>query len=135
MKSVFIDTSFYVAFLNTLDVYHQKAVELAQQLPTVPIVVTTEYVLVELANYFHRRQRAAASNLIQNLLDGDGVQIVPSNSTLLRRGFELYSNRPDKTWSLTDCISFIVMQDQGLVEALTTDMHFVQAGFQPLLIN
>jgi len=135
MKSVFIDTSFYVAFLNTQDMHHQKAVQFAQQLPTVPNVVTTEYVLIELANYFHRRQRSVASNFIQNLLEGNEVQIVTSNTILFRRGFDLYSTRPDKTWSLTDCISFIVMQDQGLVEALTTDIHFAQAGFQPLLIN
>ena len=49
------------------------------------------------------------------------------------RGFDLYARRPDKSWSLTDCISFVVMTDRGLTEALTGDHHFEQAGFRALL--
>jgi uncharacterized protein len=59
--------------------------------------------------------------------------IVPAASDLLQQGFDLFSRRPDKEWSLTDCISFVVMEDYGLSEALTSDSHFEQAGFKKLL--
>jgi uncharacterized protein len=55
------------------------------------------------------------------------------DTPLLNRALQLYSERPDKTWGLTDCISFIVMWDRGLTDAVTADMHFVQAGFRALL--
>jgi predicted nucleic acid-binding protein len=58
---------------------------------------------------------------------------MPLDSGLLQRGLHLFAGRPDKNWSLTDCISFVVMQDEGLIEALTADAHFEQAGFKALL--
>lgn len=60
-------------------------------------------------------------------------QILPASSELLQRGLALYQARPDKEWQLSDCISFIVMEQEGLTEALTGDRHFEQAGFQALL--
>jgi predicted nucleic acid-binding protein len=62
------------------------------------------------------------------------MTIVPLDSRLLNRGLQLMSNRPDKDWSLTDCTSFVVMQDAGIIEALTGDRHFEPAGFQALLV-
>ena len=47
----------------------------------------------------------------------------------MEEGLGLYESRPDKEWSLTDCISFVVMKKEGIVEALTEDRHFEQAGF------
>jgi uncharacterized protein len=61
------------------------------------------------------------------------VEIVPSTSDLFRRGTELFAARPDKEWSLTDCISFVVMNERGINDALTNDHHFEQAGFRILL--
>jgi len=61
------------------------------------------------------------------------TQIVPLDSRLLQRGLDLFAGRHDKNWSLTDCISFVVMQDEDLTEALTGDSHFEQAGFKALL--
>ncbi len=61
------------------------------------------------------------------------VENIPASSELLRRGVALFEQRPDKSWSLTDCTSFIVMEDRGIREALTGDHHFEQAGFTPLL--
>ena len=57
----------------------------------------------------------------------------PGGAQLFSGGFELYGSRPDKGWSLTDCISFIVMKEQEINRALTADLHFVQAGFRALL--
>jgi predicted nucleic acid-binding protein len=61
------------------------------------------------------------------------TRVIPLDSLLLQRGLDLFAGRPDKNWSLTDCISFVVMQDEGLTEALTADGHFEQAGFKALL--
>jgi predicted nucleic acid-binding protein len=58
---------------------------------------------------------------------------VPASPELFQRGVELFRARPDKEWSLTDCISFVVMTEKGLSEALTGDRHFEQAGFHALL--
>ena len=67
-------------------------------------------------------------------IEGDSsAVVVPAETDLFRRGLDLYHNRPDKEWSLTDSISFVVMKDRGLTEALTGDHHFEQAGFVALL--
>ncbi len=63
------------------------------------------------------------------------VTIIPSSTELFAAGVELYATRPDKEWSLTDCISFVVMEREGLTDALTGDRHFEQAGFKVLLSN
>ena len=63
------------------------------------------------------------------------TEIVPVDSSLLERAIALYSTRPDKEWGLTDCISFVVMQERELTQVLTTDRHFKQAGFHNVLVN
>jgi hypothetical protein len=59
--------------------------------------------------------------------------VIETSHELFEQGVALFSQRPDKSWSLTDCISFVVMEQHGLSEALTADRHFEQAGFVPLL--
>ena len=71
--------------------------------------------------------------LYQDLLTDEAVTIIPPDAALFDRGLALYASRLDKDWSLTDCISFVAMQEQGLEEALTGDQHFAQAGFSVLL--
>jgi len=80
-----------------------------------------------------RRYREASVELLASLESDPSVEILPLSEDLYERAFELYCNRPDKEWGITDCISFIVMQDRGLAEALTTDEHFEQAGFKTLM--
>jgi hypothetical protein len=71
--------------------------------------------------------------LLSGIRASPRTRIVPLDSRLLQRGLDLFAERPDKNWSLTDCISFVVMQDEGLTEAFTGDGHFEQAGFKVLL--
>jgi predicted nucleic acid-binding protein len=71
--------------------------------------------------------------LLADLQANPDITIVPCSDQLLRDGIQLYAQRPDKEWSLTDCISFVVMQQEGITEALTGDHHFEQAGFVALL--
>lgn len=80
-----------------------------------------------------RRYRAEAVRLIDALRAGPRVEIVPLSDDLLDRALTLYGDRPDKEWGLVDCASFVVMTDRGMVNALTADDHFRQAGFIPLL--
>lgn len=132
MKPVFADTSFYVALFSPGDIHHEKAVRLAHDLHRT--VVVTEFVLVELANALARAtSRRLFVDLLPKLRSNPTVKILPVSPDLLERGFNLYGNRPDKDWSLTDCISFVAMEAEGITEALTADHHFEQAGFVALL--
>jgi hypothetical protein len=79
------------------------------------------------------RYRQAAVQLLTALEADPNVDIVPLSEALYARALQLYRERPDKEWGLTDCVSFLVMQDRGLIEALSTDEHFQQAGFRALL--
>ena len=71
--------------------------------------------------------------MLDDLRKNPDVQVVPANDALFDEGVQLFANRLDKEWSLTDCISFVVMEQNGLTEALTGDHHFEQAGFVALL--
>lgn len=98
--------------------------------------MTTSPVLLETANTLARPAwRSAGVALIGHLPHRADVESVPLAPDLWQRGWELYCNRPDKAWSLTDCISFLVMRDAGLTDALTADDHFRQAGFRAVLVE
>jgi predicted nucleic acid-binding protein len=93
-------------------------------------------VLVELLNDFARRGeslRAAAVTLVERLSANPNVSIVAQTSLQFRDSLALYRERPDQTWSLTDCASFLIMTEQGIEEALAHDKHFEQMGFKALL--
>ncbi len=77
--------------------------------------------------------RLGAVQFIQQCYNTANLQVVTVDTSLLTRALQLYNERPDKTWGFTDCISFVVMREQGLTDAVTADMHFVQAGFRALL--
>ncbi|MFM6205677.1 type II toxin-antitoxin system VapC family toxin, partial [Planktothrix sp.] len=79
--------------------------------------------------------RNYAVRFIQQCYETDNIYVVTVDTKLLIRALQLYEARPDKTWGLTDCISFIVMADQDLINAVTADLHFIQAGFRALLLE
>jgi len=132
MKPVLADTSYYGALLSPADVMHEAAVGWARALDR-PVVVT-EFVLLELGNGCRQfRDRALFCEFARELRADPNVAVIPASSELLQAGLDLYRRRLDKQWSLTDCISFVVMERRGLGEALTADRHFEQAGFTALL--
>ena len=132
MKSVFADTAFYVASINEHDELHSAARAFSRQFRG--RIVTTEYVVVELGNWFARSaQRGRFGLLTQYILNDPMTAVVSATTSLLADGIDLYVRRADKGWSLTDCTSFMVMRDFGLEDALTADRHFAQAGFNVLL--
>ena len=132
MKPVFADTAFYVAIHNRRDQLHGRAVALAESL-TAP-VVTSEFVLIEVANFFKRPGDRAMFAEIDGALRADSLTtIVPAGSRLYGEGLMLFAARPDQQWSLVDCMSFVIMRERELTDALTADDDFEQAGFRALL--
>ena len=132
MKPVFADTSFYIALVSPCDVHHPDA--LAYMRNHRGRVMTTDYVLIEVGNWLSRTDdRPSFIALMRQLETDPDLTVVPGSRDLFEQGYELYKARPDKAWFLTDCISFVVMEQMGLSEALTADRHFGQAGFTVLL--
>jgi len=133
MSPLFADAFFFVALLSKSDRAHAAASAYLQPRLSRPLL-TTAWVLIEVADGLAQpHQRSAVVRLMTALRGNPNVEILPPDLALFDRGFDLYSRRPDKGWSLTDCISFVVMTERGLTEALTGDHHFEQAGFRALL--
>lgn len=131
---VFADTAFWIGLVVKQDQYHERAQKWS--LMITGRITTTAAVLLETANALSRPAwRVHGVALIDHLRKREDVEIIEFSSDLWQRGWELYRQRPDKDWSLTDCISFVVMQDAGLVSALTTDDDYRQAGFRTLLLE
>jgi uncharacterized protein len=128
----FADTSYLLALLNPDDELHDSATALSGKLDE--RLVTTMWVLTELGDALHRgRNRATFARFLDTLVGHEDFAVVPASAELFQRGVELFRARTDKEWSLTDCISFVVMAEEGISEALTGDRHFEQAGFKALL--
>jgi len=132
MTMVFADTFYYIAFLSPSDAAHEQAKAFTQNYSGK--MITTDWVLTELADGLAApvtRQRCVA--FIDWLRRDPDVTIVPSATDLFNAGLTLYRTRIDKNWSLTDCISFVVMEREGIREVLTGNHNFEQAGFRALL--
>ena len=132
MKLIFADTLFLLALVRTKDQHHRRArlweKSISGQL------LTTEYVIVEFCDACARgelRQRCPA--YIRSLRANPAVTIVAASDKLVDEGLRPFESRNDKTWGLTDCISFSVMRAYRVSDALTADAHFEQAGFRALL--
>jgi predicted nucleic acid-binding protein len=132
MTRVFADTFYFLAVLNRHDPAHETALKFYGD-PSFHFI-TTEWILVEVGDATAAPAAKPNFQKLLEVLDKDGhVKIIPARHELFRRGLTLYFERPDKEWSLTDCISFVAMGDEGLSDALTGDRHFEQAGFAALL--
>ena len=132
MSAPFADTHYYIALLNPNDTTHERARKLSGALHGGH--ATTMWVLVELANFLSApRQREAFLRLYDRLRNNAKVMILPATPSRVDLAIDLYRRRPDKAWSLTDCMSFVVMREHGLTDALTADHHFAQAGCNALL--
>jgi predicted nucleic acid-binding protein len=129
---VFVDTSYILALVNRSDALHQRARDTSLRVP--PPYLTTEAVLTEVGNALARqRWRSLAITTLRTFRTSTDVEVLSVNAGLFDRAVSFYSARPDKDWGLTDCVSFVVMQERGLTHVLAFDRHFEQAGFQNLL--
>lgn len=135
MSSLFVDTAYWVARLNLDDQWHQGAKQLEAQLKT-RHWLTTELVLVEFLNYFSgfgAKTRSEVSRAVQAITAESQVEIIWQTQELFKAGLALYRNRLDKGYSLTDCVSMVIMRQAGIQDVLTHDRHFAQEGFTILL--
>lgn len=128
----FVDTGFFIALVSRRDQLHRRAIALSTGLRG--RLLTTEPVLLEVGNSLARAStRRLATLLLQSVRSNPNIEIVPLSPELFAQAIGLYTSRRDKEWGLTDCVSFVVMQQRGISEALAADQHFVQAGFHALL--
>ena len=134
-NQVFLDSAYAIALASRSDEYHQKAERLSQYIANNAVkLVTNRAVCLEIGNALAKLPfRRVAVEFLAALDSAPTVEIVPASEDLYRTAFALFQRRTDKAWSLTDCFSFIVMQQRGITEALTSDEHFEQAGFKALL--
>ena len=131
MSAVFADTFYYLALISRDDAAHVRALEYSRS--SNARLVTTAWVLTEVADALSSpSQRPVFMALRDTLLADSKSSVIPPNQDIWERGISLFGSRSDKAWSLTDCTSFVVVQDLGLTDALTGDRHFQQAGFQSL---
>ncbi len=135
MKPVFLDASGLIGVLNTRDQWHARANALwAEFIETATPLVTTTLILIEMADAMARPElRKLAADTRDRLLQWEQVEVVNVSPFEELRGWALYRSRADKFWGMTDCTSMIVMQDRQIVQVLTADRHFEQAGFDALL--
>jgi predicted nucleic acid-binding protein len=134
VKPVFGDSLYFLALANPRDAYHERALQFARNWRGV--IVTTRWVLAEVCDGLSGElNRHLAVHLVDQAATSRQFRVVLGSDELFERGLDLYRRRGDKDWSLTDCISFVVMQDEGLTESLTGDRHFEQAGFVALLTD
>jgi predicted nucleic acid-binding protein len=131
VSPVFLDTGYLIALESVNDQHHSAAIAHWRQFLSNPArLVTTSFVLDEVVTFFANRGRhAKAVELGRQVMSSAWIELVHVDESLLRTGFEFLERRPDKRFSLTDCVSFVLMKQRGITDALTFDGHFEQAGF------
>ncbi len=135
MREIFADSGYFIARLNRREELHERAAAVAESLAPFRIV-TTQMVLVETLNGVSRGGeylRRLAAQFIRELKSDPDIEIVDQTPSQFGAAFERYEARLDHRWSLTDCASFLLMEERGIREALAHDRDFVQAGFVALL--
>ncbi len=133
MKAVFADTFYWIALTNQAD-RHAGEVRRFDDLLSSGRVCTTEEVLVEVLTFFAGDSwlRKEAADTVRDILSDPAVEVIPQSHESFLSGLNLYAARPDKGYSLTDCISMEAMRREGITEVLTNDRHFEQEGFRAL---
>lgn len=134
MTSIFIDTGYVIALEAADDQFHNIAAHHWHDFSTqLPPLVTTSYVFDEIVTFFNsRNQHAKAVEIGDRLIRSAAIQLMPVDEGLFYDGWRYFIQHDDKSYSLTDCVSFLVMERLGVRTALTFDHHFVQAGFEKL---
>ena len=129
---ILVDANYLIALLRPSDELHRRAAAWSRYVRQ-PLLIS-EPVLFEAVNALSARHlRHGCVQLLQQVKSGDVASYVRVNSRLFDTAARLYGDRGDKSWSLTDCVSFVIMRERGIADALTHDHHFEQAGFRALL--
>jgi predicted nucleic acid-binding protein len=130
----FLDSGFLIALEAADDQHHAAALGYWRALmPSRPKLVTTSFVLDEVVTFFNSRGRhAKAVEIGEGLLASPSVEFVHVDQALFQASWSYFCERPDKRFSLTDCVSFVLMEQLGIRSALAFDAHFARAGFSTL---
>ncbi|HLX70366.1 MAG TPA: PIN domain-containing protein [Verrucomicrobiae bacterium] len=132
MNVVFADAFYFIARLNRRDQHHERVLKFSREFRAQ--ILTSDWVLMEVADALAESEsRSRVREFIFHLRQFPACEIVPASRELLDRALELYHQHTDKKWTLTDCVSFVVMRERNVTDALTADKHFEQAGFVALL--
>ena len=131
MNNLFLDTGYLIALESSNDQYHEMAQAHWHELrANLPPIVTTSFVLDEVATFFNCRGfHSKAVAIAQGLLDSPATRIVHVDEELFSRSWAYFKTHNDKRYSFTDCVSFVVMTELEIEKALSFDKHFTQAGF------
>ena len=134
MTSAFLDTGYLIALEAADDQYHEAALGHWEHLTkSLPSLVTTSYVVAEVVTFFNtRNQHAKAVEIGDRLMHSPSVRMVHVDEPLFHEAWRYLVQHSDKSYSFTDCISFVLMGRLGIDTALSFDRHFVQAGFEKL---
>ena len=134
MRKVFVDTVYWIAIANPKDQWNDEAKNAREQLGDVRLV-TTEEVLTEFLTALSRsaRLRETAVKVVREILSNPNVKVIPQSRDSFQKGLKRYEERPDKGYSLQDCISMNAMNSESIIEILTNDRHFEQDGFTVLM--
>ena len=135
MRKVFADTLYWIALFNSMDQWHGSALRAAQSLGHTRLI-TSDDVLSEVLNFLcehNEKVRRAAVSRVERILSHANTEVVPYSHDRFLAGLALYKARPDKGYSLTDCISMNIMSERAITDILTHDDHFTQEGFVVLL--
>jgi predicted nucleic acid-binding protein len=133
MNKIFVDTAGWACLADVSEPFHEKAKEIyAAAMKNHQRLRTTNYVLFELIALMTspmRFHRPRIIEFVNGIKESPFFDIIHIDQDLDSTAWELLTNRVDKNWSLVDCSSFVVMQENNISEALATDHHFEQAGF------
>ena len=134
--ALFLDTGYVIALVSPRDRFHAAATEWAARIKRDKILlVTSRAVQLEFGAALARLPfRSVAVELLEQMERDPEIEIAPLSEGLFQNAFELFRARADKDWSLTDCVSFTLMRERAITGALSTDAHFVQAGFEAVLL-
>lgn len=135
MKKVFVDTLYWVAIARPGDPWQTTAKKAKLSIGNV-FMISTDEVLTEFLNALSpggEYMRKQAVQMVKKILDNPNVKVIPQSRDSFLKGLELYNQRADKGYSLTDCISMNVMKKESINEILTNDKHFEQEGYVVLI--
>lgn len=135
MNEVYADSGYWIAMLNRHDQWNLAAVQATQQTRGRKIV-TSEMVIVEFLNGVARygaQSRSQAVVTARGLYNNPNIEVIEQSSIQLAMAMQRYAARLDQRWSVTDCASFLIMEERGITDVLAHDRDFVQAGFRALL--
>ncbi|MEX0643566.1 MAG: PIN domain-containing protein [Pirellulales bacterium] len=134
---VYVDSSAWIAWLHKDDDFHGRAKEELLRLEQLRCeLVTTDWVIAESGNGLARTgARPLLMAAVARFESTSRCRLIDVDSVLLKRALQLYNQVSDKYWGLVDCAGFVLMRDMEMIDVLTTDQHFEQAGFRRLLVK